>query len=92
MSELGYGTPVPLTSRVFNTLLYMVEHHDAVLGKERIMEAVWPETDAMVGSPAGRSVFRRNRRLSRAEGGLATRSILRRCVAAGSGKEVSTTT
>ena len=38
------GTPVPLTPRVFDTLLYMVEHHDAVLDKERIMEAVWPDS------------------------------------------------
>ena len=38
------GTPVPLTSRVFETLLFMVEHHDAVLDKERIMEAVWPDS------------------------------------------------
>ena len=38
------GTSVPLTSRVFDTLLYMVEHHDAVLDKERIMEAVWPDS------------------------------------------------
>jgi TolB-like protein/DNA-binding winged helix-turn-helix (wHTH) protein/Tfp pilus assembly protein PilF len=38
------GTPVPLTSRVFDTLLYMVEHHDSVLDKERIMEAVWPDS------------------------------------------------
>ncbi|HEY5766392.1 MAG TPA: winged helix-turn-helix domain-containing protein [Candidatus Udaeobacter sp.] len=38
------GTPVPLTSRVLDTLLYMVEHHDAVLDKERIMEAVWPDS------------------------------------------------
>ena len=38
------GTPVPLTSRVFETLLYMVEHHDGVLDKERIMEAVWPDS------------------------------------------------
>src|SRR2546423_3218213 len=38
------GTPVPLTSRVFDTLLYMVEHHAAVLDKERIMEAVWPDS------------------------------------------------
>jgi TolB-like protein/DNA-binding winged helix-turn-helix (wHTH) protein len=36
------GKPVPLTSRVFDTLLYMVEHHNSVLDKERIMEAVWP--------------------------------------------------
>jgi TolB-like protein/DNA-binding winged helix-turn-helix (wHTH) protein/Flp pilus assembly protein TadD len=38
------GTPVPLTPRVFETLLYMVEHHEAVLDKERIMEAVWPDS------------------------------------------------
>src|SRR5581483_10997194 len=38
------GTPVSLTPRVFETLLYMVEHHGAVLDKERIMEAVWPDS------------------------------------------------
>src|SRR3954463_6878096 len=38
------GTPVPLTSRVFDTLLYMLEHHDTVLDKERLMEAVWPDS------------------------------------------------
>jgi TolB-like protein/DNA-binding winged helix-turn-helix (wHTH) protein/Tfp pilus assembly protein PilF len=38
------GTPVPLTPRVFETLLYMVEHHNTVLDKERIMEAVWPDS------------------------------------------------
>src|SRR4030095_185154 len=38
------GTPIPLTPRVFKTLLYMVEHHDGVLDKERIMEAVWPDS------------------------------------------------
>ncbi len=38
------GTPIPLTPRVFDTLLYMVEHHNTVLDKERIMEAVWPDS------------------------------------------------
>src|SRR4029079_17007070 len=38
------GTPIPLTPRVFDTLLYMLEHHDSVLDKERIMEAVWPDS------------------------------------------------
>ena len=38
------GMPVPLTSKVFDTLLYMLEHHDAVLEKERIMAAVWPDS------------------------------------------------
>src|SRR6516225_3870383 len=38
------GTPVPLTPRVFETLLYLVEQHDSVIDKERIMEAVWPDS------------------------------------------------
>jgi TolB-like protein/DNA-binding winged helix-turn-helix (wHTH) protein/Flp pilus assembly protein TadD len=38
------GTTVPLTPRVFETLLYMVEHHDTVLDKERLIEAVWPDS------------------------------------------------
>jgi DNA-binding winged helix-turn-helix (wHTH) protein/TolB-like protein/Flp pilus assembly protein TadD len=38
------GTMVPVTPRVFETLLYMVEHHDIVLDKERLMEAVWPDS------------------------------------------------
>jgi DNA-binding winged helix-turn-helix (wHTH) protein/TolB-like protein/Flp pilus assembly protein TadD len=38
------GATVPLTPRVFETLLYMVEHHDTVLEKERLMEAVWPDS------------------------------------------------
>lgn len=35
---------VPLTSRVFETLLFLVEHHDTVLDKERLMEAIWPDS------------------------------------------------
>src|SRR3954470_23901056 len=38
------GTPVPLTPRAFDTLLFMVEHHGTVLDKERLMEAVWPDS------------------------------------------------
>jgi DNA-binding winged helix-turn-helix (wHTH) protein/TolB-like protein/Flp pilus assembly protein TadD len=38
------GTTVPLTPRVFETLLFMVEHHDTVLDKERLMKAVWPDS------------------------------------------------
>src|SRR5436190_10626647 len=38
------GTTVPLTPRVFETLLYMVEHHDTVVDKERLMAAVWPDS------------------------------------------------
>src|SRR5438477_9686452 len=38
------GAPVPLRPRVFETLLFLVEHHDTVLDKERLMEAVWPDS------------------------------------------------
>jgi DNA-binding winged helix-turn-helix (wHTH) protein/TolB-like protein/Flp pilus assembly protein TadD len=38
------GTIVPLTPRVFETLLYMVEHRGIVLDKERLMDAVWPDS------------------------------------------------
>src|SRR5678815_5417443 len=38
------GAPVSLTPRVFDTLLFMVEHPDGILDKERLMEAVWPDS------------------------------------------------
>ena len=38
------GTTVSLTPRVFETLRYLVEHSDRVLEKERLMEAVWPDS------------------------------------------------
>src|SRR3954466_15637905 len=38
------GAQVPLTPRVFDTLLCLVEHGDAVTDKERLMEAVWPDS------------------------------------------------
>jgi TolB-like protein/DNA-binding winged helix-turn-helix (wHTH) protein/Tfp pilus assembly protein PilF len=38
------GAPMPLTPRVFDTLLYLVEHGDTVIDKERLMEAVWPDS------------------------------------------------
>ena len=41
---LRAGAPVNLKPRVFETLLYMVEHHDTVLDRERLMEAVWPDS------------------------------------------------
>ena len=37
------GEPIPLTSRVFETLAYLVTHHGHLLEKERLMEAVWPD-------------------------------------------------
>jgi TolB-like protein/DNA-binding winged helix-turn-helix (wHTH) protein len=38
------GTTVSLTPRVFDTLRYLVENSGTVLEKERLMEAVWPDS------------------------------------------------
>ncbi len=38
------GEPVPLTSRAFDTLLFLVEHAGELLHKEELMEAVWPDS------------------------------------------------
>lgn len=38
------GLPLALTSRVFNTLLYLVEHHGTLVDKGTLMQAVWPDT------------------------------------------------
>ena len=38
------GTPVALSPRVFDTLLFMIEHAGTVLDRERLMEAVWPDS------------------------------------------------
>ncbi len=35
---------MPLTPRVFETLLFLVQHSGVVLDKERLMEAVWPDS------------------------------------------------
>lgn len=37
------GTPLALTPRVFDTLLYLVEHSGSLLGKEELMAAIWPD-------------------------------------------------
>ncbi|MGA8671363.1 MAG: winged helix-turn-helix domain-containing protein [Terracidiphilus sp.] len=36
--------PVPLTSKVFETLLVLVRNRDRVLAKEELMNAVWPDS------------------------------------------------
>lgn len=35
--------PVPLTGKVFDTLLYLVENRGETLGKDRLLQAIWPE-------------------------------------------------
>jgi len=38
------GNPVPLKAKVFDTLLYLVEHNGELLDKGTLMEAVWPKS------------------------------------------------
>jgi len=38
------GTPVPLTPKVFDTLLHLVQRSGRVLGKDELMRAIWPDT------------------------------------------------
>jgi TolB-like protein/Flp pilus assembly protein TadD len=37
------GAIVPLTPRVFDTLLYFVRHHGRVLEKDELMREIWPD-------------------------------------------------
>jgi len=41
---LRSGEPVPLTPKVFDILLVLVENHGEVLVKEALMQSVWPDT------------------------------------------------
>jgi DNA-binding winged helix-turn-helix (wHTH) protein/TolB-like protein len=38
------GETIPLTPKVYDTLLYLVEHHGTVLDKDALMQAIWPHT------------------------------------------------
>ena len=37
------GDSVPLTPRVFDTLLFLVRHHGRVIDKDELMRAIWPD-------------------------------------------------
>ena len=39
----GDDQPVKLTSKAFDTLLYMVRHRGTVLDKDELLRAVWPD-------------------------------------------------
>lgn len=38
------GSPIPLTPKVYATLAYLVQHAGALLDKEELLHAVWPDT------------------------------------------------
>lgn len=39
------GEVVPLKPKAFDTLLVLVEHHGEVVGKDELMEMLWPDSD-----------------------------------------------
>src|SRR4051794_13279232 len=41
---LRRGRPVPLTPKVFETLLHLVRKRDVVVQKDELMQALWPDT------------------------------------------------
>ncbi|HEX8071477.1 MAG TPA: winged helix-turn-helix domain-containing protein [Pyrinomonadaceae bacterium] len=41
---LREGAPIPLTPKVFDTLLALVEAGGRVVGKDELMQALWPDT------------------------------------------------
>jgi DNA-binding winged helix-turn-helix (wHTH) protein/tetratricopeptide (TPR) repeat protein len=38
------GRPLPLTPKAFDTLIYLIQNSDVVLGKETLMRAIWGDT------------------------------------------------
>lgn len=38
------GQPVALTSRVLDTLVYMVQHPGVLLARDRLMDSIWPDS------------------------------------------------
>lgn len=40
----GNDEPLPLTPKVFDTLLYLVRHHGKVIEKDRMMREIWTDT------------------------------------------------
>jgi DNA-binding winged helix-turn-helix (wHTH) protein len=41
---LREGKPIPLTPKVFDTLLILVEKSGQIVEKEELMRRLWPET------------------------------------------------
>jgi hypothetical protein len=41
---LRRGEAVPLTPKLFDTLLHLVQNNDRVCEKEELMQALWPDT------------------------------------------------
>ena len=40
---LSDGTPVPLTSKAFDTLVFLIANRDRVVTKDELLRSVWPD-------------------------------------------------
>src|SRR5207342_3774399 len=38
----GDGSPLPLTAKAFDTLCYLIEHRQRLVGKDELLAAIWP--------------------------------------------------
>ena len=47
---LGDGTPVPLTSKAFDTLLFLIANRDRVVTKDELLSSVWPDVEVEEGN------------------------------------------
>jgi DNA-binding winged helix-turn-helix (wHTH) protein len=45
------GRPIPLTPKIFDTLLYFVERRGELLDKATLMKAIWPNIVVEENSP-----------------------------------------
>ena len=44
------GTPVPLTSKAFDTLVVLIENTDRVVTKDELLRSVWPDVEVEEGN------------------------------------------
>src|SRR5262245_13824535 len=47
---LRNGTPLPLSPKIFDTLLILVRNSGRLLGKDELMNQLWPDTFVEEGS------------------------------------------
>jgi eukaryotic-like serine/threonine-protein kinase len=47
---LAGGTPVPLTSKAFDTLVILIENRDRVVTKDELLRSVWPDVEVEEGN------------------------------------------
>jgi DNA-binding winged helix-turn-helix (wHTH) protein len=60
--------PVPLTRKTFDLLMYLVDHADRVVGKDELLEALWPGS-FVEESNLSQQIFLLRKALSRHESG-----------------------